>query len=191
VELIARWDLAGDMRADEEPSAAALEAIRAVRRGEHTESGLGQAAAMRRASEPNSDDVDEMVWEEDENDETLAHITEMRARVSRCFERFGRPVRTGTWKVHSERFRLDGHIDFVAPDTIWDLKVSGTDPSPVDILQLLLYWVAFRDDPDHGLKIAYVGIYNPRLDIAWRIAVTDIPRDVVNTLEAIALSKYQ
>lgn len=58
------------------------------------------------------------------------HIAEMRARVSRCFERFGRPVRPGTWKVHSERFNLNGHIDFVGEDTIWGLEVSGTAPVP-------------------------------------------------------------
>lgn len=189
VELIARWDLAGDPRAGNDPSAAALEAIRGVRRGEHTESGLGRLAAMQRTWEWNADEFDELEWEEGEGDETLMHIAEMRARISRCFERFGQPVRPGTWAVHSERFHLDGHIDFVTADTIWDLKVSVTAPGRADVLQLLLYWVALRDDPDNSLKIVYVGIYNPRLDTVWRIAVAEIPQDVVSSVESLALSE--
>lgn len=189
VELIARWDLVGDPRADAELSVAALEAIRGVRRGEHTESAIGRMAAYQRTWEWNDDEVDELEWEEGDGDETLMHITEMRARVSRCFERLGRPVRPGTWPVHSERFHLDGHIDFVTADTIWDLKVSDTVPDRVDVLQLLLYWVAFRDDPENGLEIAHLGIYNPRLDTVWRIAVTEIPMDVVGSVESLALSE--
>lgn len=189
VELIARWDLAGDPRADVEPSVAALEAIRGVRRGEHTESAIGRMAAYQRTWEWNDDEGDELEWEEGDGDETLMHITEMRARVSRCFERFGRPVRPGTWAVHSERFHLDGHIDFVTANTIWDLKVSDTAPGRSDVLQLLLYWVAFRDDPENGLEISHLGIYNPRLDTVWRIAVTEIPMDVVGSVESLALSE--
>lgn len=190
VELIARWDLSGDPRAEAEPSVAALEAIRGVRRGEHTESGIGRAAAILRPGEWNDDALDELEWEGGGDDETLAHIAEMRARVSRWFERFDQPVHPGIWKVHSERFRLDGHIDFVTPDAIWDLKVSGTVPDRVDILQLLLYWIAFLDDPDSSLAITHVGFFNPRMDVAWRVAVADIPRDVVGAVETIALSEY-
>jgi hypothetical protein len=189
VELIARWDLAGDPRAGAEPSAAALEAIRGVRRGEHTESAIGRMASHFRTWGENWDELDELEWEEGEDDETLKHIAEMRARVSRCFERFGRPVQPGTWAVHSERFHLDGHIDFVTADTIWDLKVSDTVPGRSDVLQLLLYWVTLRDDPDNSLTIAYVGIYNPRLDTVWRIAVAEIPPDVVSSVESLALAR--
>lgn len=60
VELIARRDLAEDRRADAEPSTSALEAIRAVRRGEHNESGLGRLAAMQRTWEWNADEFDEL-----------------------------------------------------------------------------------------------------------------------------------
>lgn len=190
VEFIARWDLEGDPRADADLSVAALEAIRGVRRGEHTEASPGLVAAMLRGSEWNDDEYDELKWEEGEGDETLAHIAEMRARVSRFFERFGRPVRTGTWAVNSKRFHLDGHIDFVTTDSIWDLKVSEKVPDRLDVLQLLLYWVAFREDPANDDGIAYLGIYNPRLDRAWRIAVAEIPRDVAIWVESLALSEY-
>jgi hypothetical protein len=84
---------------------------------------------------------------------------------------------------------LDGHIDFVTADTIWDLKVSDTVPGRSDVLQLLLYWVTLRDDPDNSLTIAYVGIYNPRLDTVWRIAVAEIPPDVVSSVESLALAR--
>jgi hypothetical protein len=77
----------------------------------------------------------------------------------------------------------------VTTDTIWDLKVSDTAPDRVDVLQLLLYWLAFRDDPANDWEIAHLGIYNPRLDTAWRIAATEIPPDVVNSVESLALSE--
>ncbi len=188
VELIARWDLAGDLRASAEPSTAALEAIRAVRRGEHTNAGPGLAQAAVR--DGGWDALDELEWEEGEGDETLLHIAEMRTRVSRCFEQFGRPVSPDTCRVYSERFHLSGYIDFVAEDAIWDLKVSGTAPSQVDVLQLLLYWATLRNDPEISIEIAHLGFYNPRLDTAWRIAVADIPRDVMGALESIAMSEH-
>lgn len=191
VELLARWDLAEDPRANTTAYDAALEAIRAVRRGEHTESGPGRVAAMARQWNENYDAFEEMEWldSEDDSDETFAHINEMRARVSRWFERFGRPVRPGTWAVNSERFHLDGHIDFVTADTIWDLKVSVTAPSSRDVLQLLLYWVAFCDDPENVYEITHLGIYNPRMDIVWRIAVAAVPPDVIATVTALALNQ--
>jgi hypothetical protein len=75
-------------------------------------------------------------------------------------------------------------------DTLWDLKVSGTAPSASDVLQLLLYWLTFSEDQDNELDIAYLGIYNPRVDTVWRISVVDIPEDVMSALEAIALGEY-
>jgi hypothetical protein len=190
VELIARWDLAGDPRADEEPSAAALEAIRGVRRGEYNDSGFSHLAVMQRNLEWNADDEDEFEWLEGDGDETLAHIAEMRRRVSAWFDWYGRPLQPRTVAVHSEQFHLNGHIDFLSADTVWDLKVSETAPGRADILQLLLYWLILRDDPENSPVIAFVGLYNPRSDIAWRIAVADIPRDVVVAVEAIAASEH-
>ena len=184
VELFARWDLADDKRTHAEPTAAALEAIRAVRRGEHSETGPALIASIFRSDD--NDLLDELGWEDDE---TLAHIAEMRARVSRCFERFGEPVSSNMWQVHSEKFQLRGHIDFVSSNTIWDLKVSSTKPSNVDLLQLLLYWTVAKDDPDSSLEVTHVGICNPRRDAAWRIAVADIPVDVIRTLDAIAAAE--
>jgi hypothetical protein len=186
VELIARWDLSRDPRAFTESSVAALEAIRGVRRGEHSETGPAAIASMLRSGD--DDLFDEMDWEDD-GDETLMHIAEMRARVSRCFERFGKPTHSGTWPVQSDRFHLVGHIDFVSADTIWDLKVSSTGPSKVDVLQLLLYWLAASDDLANSLEIAYVGIFNPRMDTAWRVAVADIPAEVLGALESIGLAE--
>ena len=136
VELIARWDLAADPRASGDPSKAALEAIRGVRRGEHNNSAFAKLAVMRRVQDWDTrlnDEFDEQDWDV-EGDETFGHITEMRARVARCFARFGLPVQPGTWAVNSSLFRLDGHIDFVSKTTIWDLKVSTTPPTPVDTL---------------------------------------------------------
>jgi len=193
VELIARWDLAADPRASGDPSKAALEAIRGVRRGEHNNSAFAKLAVMRRAQDWDTrlnDEVDEEDWDV-EGDETFGHITEMRARVARCFARFGLPVQPGTWAVNSSLFHLDGHIDFVSETTIWDLKVSTTPPTPVDILQLLLYWQVFRNDPANELGIGYVGIFNPRVDVAWRFATASLTPEVVGALEAIALGEYR
>ena len=184
VELIARWDLSGDPRARAEPTVAALEAIRGVRRGEHSETGPAAIASFFRSGD--NDVFDELDWEED-NDDTLTHIAEMRVRVSQFFGRFGEPIRPGTWAISSERFQLVGHIDFVSADTIWDLKVSSTGPSKVDLLQLLLYWVVFNDDPENNMEIAYVGFCNPRMDVAWRMAVADIPGEVISSLKSVAM----
>ena len=184
VELFARWDLADDPRTHAESVAGALEAIRAVRRGEHSETGPALIGSMFRNDD--NDLLDELGWE---GDETLAHIAEMRARVSRCFEQFGETVSSKMRQVHSEKYQLRGHIDFVSSNTIWDLKVSSTKPNSVDLLQLLLYWTVAKDDPDSSMEVTHLGICNPRRDAAWRIAVADIPVDVTRTLDAIAAAE--
>lgn len=185
VELLIRWDLLSDPRAKSKPSTASLEAIRAIRRGEHTATGPGTVAATMRSR---VDDVfDEIEWE-DEEDETFTHITEMRARACRWFGKFGRPIQPDAWIVQSDQFHLDGHIDFVTADTIWDLKVSASPPSRSDVLQILLYWLVFQNDESATLTVTHIGLYNPRLDVAWRIAIVDIPVDVVTAVEAIATS---
>lgn len=76
-----------------------------------------------------------------------------------------------------------GEGDFLTPDTLWDFKVSKAKPSQDHTLQLLMYFVMGKES---GLPefetLTHVGIFNPRLGTAHRLAVSDVPTDVMETV---------
>lgn len=187
VELLVRLHLAGDVRAACDARVAALETVRAVRRGEHLESGLGITAASRR--DRTFDEFDEVDWEE-AGDQTLEHVATMAGRTLAAFRQSGQLPQPETLVVRSARLRLGGFVDFASVDTLWDLKVSTSWPSPTDVLQLALYWSVIRDDPASRTRVEHLGIVNPRLDIVCRIAVADILPEVERSFEAVATAKW-
>lgn len=79
--------------------------------------------------------------------------------------------------------------DAMLPDTCWDLKASESCPTTYDVLRLIMYrfigicsdraWL-FRDIP-------YLGVYNPRLNEAYRINVGDISEDMIAEVEGCVI----
>lgn len=77
-----------------------------------------------------------------------------------------------------------GDGDFTAADTLWDFKVSKRKVQKEHTLQLLMYWrMGLYSVHPEFQSIKYLGIYNPRLNQAYRIAVADIPKDVIREVE--------
>lgn len=78
-----------------------------------------------------------------------------------------------------------GFGEIMIPNTLWDLKTSGESPTEKDTLRLLVYWLMGLYSCRSWLfeDVEYLGIYNPRLNEAYRISVDDIPDDAIAAVE--------
>ena len=77
-----------------------------------------------------------------------------------------------------------GDGDFTTADTLWDFKVSKALVKKEHTLQLLMYWrMGLHSIHSEFQSIKYLGIYNPRRNEISRIAVVDIPREVIDDVE--------
>ena len=118
------------------------------------------------------------------DEETVGNIRILVERSLVFFEEFGPVTHNGI------RFGLESlskHItsgdgDFATKDTLWDFKVSKNPPTKEHTLQLLVYYLmglqAFHLQDDFAL-LEYLAIYNPRLQIVYRLPLADIPDDVI------------
>ena len=92
-------------------------------------------------------------------------------------------TKKGSWGGYTGTVE-SGDGDFLTKDTIWDFKVSKAPVKKEHTLQLLMYWrMGLHSIYPELWNIQYLGIYNPRLNTAYRIAVTDIPEDVIEEVE--------
>ena len=77
-----------------------------------------------------------------------------------------------------------GDGDFTTADTLWEFKVSKAKPKKEYTLQLLMYWrMGLHSKHSEFKNVKYLGIYNPRLNIVYRLDVTDIPGEVISEVE--------
>ena len=117
-----------------------------------------------------------------------ATIENIRVMVERslCFLKVYGPKVLDGFTVESGYANtvIVGDGDFMTADTLWDFKVSKMPVKKENTLQLLMYWrMGLKSIHPEFLKIKYLGIYNPRMNMAYRIAVDDIPDDVVAEVE--------
>jgi len=77
-----------------------------------------------------------------------------------------------------------GDGDFMTSDTLWDFKVSKTPIKKEHTLQLLMYWrMGLHSIHPEFQNMKYLGIYNPRANVASRLATADISADVIAEVE--------
>lgn len=116
---------------------------------------------------------------------TIENIRTMVERSLRFFEEYGPKVLDGfTFEGGYTNTVSAGDGDFTTADTLWDFKVSKMPVKKENTLQLLMYWrMGLHSIRLEFLKIKYLGIYNPRVNVAYRVAVDDIPDDVIAEVE--------
>lgn len=125
---------------------------------------------------------------------TTAHILTMIQRAAKFFEQYDPVTKDGFIFVSEEAHTAGGRGgytdlvdsgdgDVLTADTLWDFKVSASKPTKDHTLQLLMYFLMGKQS---GLSefenMTHVGIFNPRLNIVYRIAVLDLPTDVIETV---------
>lgn len=84
------------------------------------------------------------------------------------------------------KFITSGDGDFLTEDTLWDFKVTKNPPKKEHSLQLLIYYLMAKrsihiEKAFESLK--YLGIYNPRLQSVYQLALSDISPKIINTVE--------
>lgn len=125
---------------------------------------------------------------------TVSHILRMVLRSVRFFVEHGPIISNGFVFADPQKYLkgdrggytdlvTSGDGDFLTPDTLWDFKVSKAKPNKDHALQLLMYFIMGKES---GLPefetVTHVGIFNPRLGTAHRLAVADVPTDVIETV---------
>lgn len=116
---------------------------------------------------------------------SIENIVTMVNRSLRFFEAYGPKVLDGfTFEGGYTDVVSTGDGDFTTKDTLWDFKVSKAPIKKEHTLQLLMYWrMGLHSIHPEFKDIKYLGVYNPRMNTASRIAVADIPEEVISEVE--------
>ncbi len=116
---------------------------------------------------------------------TVENIRTMVERSLRFFEAYGPVVKDGlTFEGGYTGYVAAGDGDFLTSDTLWDFKVSKQKLANKYTLQLLMYWrMGLHSVHPEYESVKYLGVYNPRQNLVYRLAVDDIPADVIEEVE--------
>lgn len=77
-----------------------------------------------------------------------------------------------------------GDGDFLSNDTLWDFKATKTAPTSINRLQLLMYYVMGLHSIHNEFKnIKYLGIFNPRMNIAYICPINRISNELITEIE--------
>lgn len=114
-----------------------------------------------------------------------AVIKNIRIMVERCFsflDDYGPVVKEGfTFDGGYTEIISSGDGDYLTEDTLWDFKVSKSEPTNKHTLQLLVYYIMGCHSKHTEFKnIKKLGIFNPRKNKAYIIDVANIPQDVID-----------
>ncbi|MDY0214422.1 MAG: hypothetical protein RBS24_02725 [Bacilli bacterium] len=118
----------------------------------------------------------------------IATINNVRALVNRSlkfFETYGPVVMDGfSLKGAYTKLITVGDGDFITKDTLWDFKVSVSSPTKDHTLQLIIYYLmGLRSIHSSAFNsIKYLGIYNPKLSMVYRLSIGDIPNEIINSI---------
>lgn len=116
---------------------------------------------------------------------TISNIRTMVERASSFLEQYGPKILDGfTFEGGYTSTVSTGDGDFTTEDTLWDFKVSKMPVKKEHTLQLLMYWrMGLHSIHTEFKGIKYLGVYNPRMNIIYRIKVSEIPSDIISKVE--------
>lgn len=77
-----------------------------------------------------------------------------------------------------------GDGDFLTNDTLWDFKVSKQKLTTKQTLQLCMYWrMGLRSVHAEYLLVKYLGVFNPRMNVVYRLDVGSIPDSILHSVD--------
>lgn len=117
--------------------------------------------------------------------DTIENVRTMVERSLDFFEQYGPEVIDGfTFEGGYTSIVSAGDGDFMTADTLWDFKVSKMPIKKEHTLQLLMYWrMGLHSVHSEFKRVEYLGVFNPRLNQVYRLAVKDIPKNVIRVVE--------
>jgi hypothetical protein len=116
---------------------------------------------------------------------TVAHISTMVERSREFFREHGPIMLDGfTFEGAYTSTVQTGDGDFLTPDTLWDFKVMVAAPKSDHTLQLLMYYIMGRRSIHAEFQaITHLGLFNPRLNTAYRLPVAAVPIATIADVE--------
>lgn len=117
--------------------------------------------------------------------DTIENIRTMVERSLNFFALYGPKVLDGlTFTGGYTGYVSSGDGDFLTKDTLWDFKVSKYPLKSKHTLQLLMYWrMGLHSIHKEYQSVRYLGVYNPRMNIVYRLSIDKISQDVIDTVE--------
>ena len=120
------------------------------------------------------------------DEDTINNIRIMVERSLSFWDNYG-PITVAGFTFEEEGYTEivnSGDGDYLTSDTMWDFKVSKSKPTNKHTLQLLMYWIMGQ----HSKKIEYrnitkMGIFNPRLNVAYILEMEDVPKSIIEEIE--------
>lgn len=116
---------------------------------------------------------------------TCANIRTMVQRGLSFFEKYG-PITDNapTFPGGYTTTVTNGDGDFLTKDTLWDFKVSKSKPTSQNTLQLAMYYLMGKHSSNvHFETVEKIGIFNPRLNAAFILNMSDVSEDVIKAIE--------
>lgn len=112
---------------------------------------------------------------------TNKNIKTMVKRSVEFFNQYGPIVKDGfTFEGGYTSLVSSGDGDFLTENTLWDFKVSNKGPTNAHTLQLLIYYLmGVHSVHKEFQKIKQLGVFNPRLNNVYLLAISDIPSGIV------------
>ena len=117
--------------------------------------------------------------------QTCENIRIMVKRAKTFFELYGPLVMDGpTFGMGYTTTVAKGDGDFVTNDTIWDFKVSKSDPNSKNTLQLAMYFLMGKRSMIPELeRLTKIGIFNPRLNKVFILDMSTVSPYVIEEIE--------
>ena len=118
--------------------------------------------------------------------DTIENIKILIERSLSFFEKYGPITKDGfTFEEKGYTNVVDaGDGDFLTKDTLWDFKVSKSEPKSDHTLQLLMYYIMGKHSEQSCFdNIDKMGIFNPRLNKVYLLEVSSIPNEIIKTIE--------
>ena len=119
------------------------------------------------------------------NDETIQNVRLMVERSLEFFKTYGPTVLDGFTFSGGYTATVDsGDGDFTTKDTLWDFKVSISEPTNKHTLQLLMYYIMGKHSTHKEFEsITKIGIFNPRLGKIYIYDMEHINPDIITDVE--------
>ena len=94
-----------------------------------------------------------------------------------------RETKKGSWGGYTGTVDT-GDGDFLTKDTLWDFKVTVSEPTNKHTLQLLMYWIMGQHSGQDIFKtITNIGVFNPRLNKVYLFALNNLSKEIIEAVE--------
>lgn len=120
------------------------------------------------------------------NDETISNIQILVNRTVKYFSENTTFVTSGvTFEGAYNDVIQKGDMDILTEDGLWEIKVKKSHIQTKDSLQLLTYYVLglHSDNKEMFTKLNKIGVFNPRLNLAYIVNISDIAQETIYNVE--------